>query len=89
MSHPEAFGLVGNGATTMISRSSRLLHAALVVVCGAGIVYAPVQAQTSLTLQRDQPMDRRVPPNPSRDWNRYGGLNQACGVSVQFVRDDR
>ena len=72
----------------MISRSSRLLHAALVVVCGAGIVYAPVQAQTSLTLQRDQPMDRRVPPNPSRDWNRYGGLNQACGVSVQFVRDD-
>jgi hypothetical protein len=39
----------------MISRSSRLLHAALVVVCGAGIVYAPVQAQTSLTLQLGQP----------------------------------
>jgi len=39
----------------MISRSSRLLHAALVVVCGAGIVYAPVQAQTALTLQLGQP----------------------------------
>lgn len=39
----------------MISRSSRLLHAALVVVCGAGIVYGPVRAQTSLTLQLGQP----------------------------------
>ncbi len=39
----------------MISRSSRLLHAALVVACGAGIVYAPVQAQTPLTLQLGQP----------------------------------
>lgn len=39
----------------MISRSSRLLHAALVVTCGAGIVYAPVRAQTSLTLQLGQP----------------------------------
>ncbi|MCT0207714.1 hypothetical protein [Synechococcus sp. CS-1332] len=39
----------------MISRSSRLFHAALVVVCGAGIVYTPVQAQTSLTLQLGQP----------------------------------
>ncbi len=38
----------------MISRSSRLLHAALVVVCGAGIVYAPVQAQTSLTVPLGQ-----------------------------------
>ena len=38
----------------MISRSSRLLHAALVVACGAGIVYAPVQAQTSLTVPRGQ-----------------------------------
>lgn len=47
--------MVGNGISTMISRSSRLLHAALVVVCGAGIVYAPVQAQTALTLQLGQP----------------------------------
>lgn len=39
----------------MISRSSRLLHAALVAVCGAGIVYAPAQAQTSLNLQLGQP----------------------------------
>jgi hypothetical protein len=39
----------------MISRSSRLLHAALGVVCGAGIVYAPVRAQTSLTLKLGQP----------------------------------
>ncbi|MEA5391411.1 hypothetical protein VB738_09075 [Cyanobium gracile UHCC 0139] len=39
----------------MISRSSRLLHAALAVVCGAGIVYAPVQAQTSLTVPLGQP----------------------------------
>ncbi len=38
----------------MISRSSRLLHAALGVVCGAGIVYAPVQAQTSLTVPLGQ-----------------------------------
>lgn len=38
----------------MISRSSRLLHAALVVACGAGIVYAPVQAQTSLTVPLGQ-----------------------------------
>lgn len=53
----------------MISRSSRLLHAALVVVCGAGIVYAPVLAQTSLTLQLGQPgyygqiiLGNQVPP---------------------------
>ena len=39
----------------MISRSSRLLHAALVVACGAGIVYGPVLAQSSLTLQLGQP----------------------------------
>ena len=38
----------------MISRFSRLLHAALVVACGAGIVYAPVQAQTSLTVPLGQ-----------------------------------
>ena len=38
----------------MISRSSRLLHAALVVACGAGIVYAPVQAQASLTVPLGQ-----------------------------------
>ena len=48
VSHPGAFGLVGNGASTMISRSSRLLHAALVVVCGAAIVYAPAQSESSL-----------------------------------------
>lgn len=54
----------------MVSRSSRLFHAALVVVCGAGIVYAPVQAQTSLT----------VPPQQDRDWGRYCGPYQACSV---------
>jgi hypothetical protein len=39
----------------MISHSSRVLHAALVAVCGAGMVYGPAQAQTSLTLQLGQP----------------------------------
>ena len=87
----------------MISRSSRLLHAALVVVCGAGIVYTPVQAQTSLTLRLGQPgyvgpinlgnqgpppVYLRVPPNQIRDWGRYCGLYQACHVPVQFVQDD-
>ncbi len=38
----------------MISRSSRLLHTALVVACGAGIVYAPVQARTSLSVPLGQ-----------------------------------
>ncbi|WP_216903438.1 hypothetical protein [Synechococcus sp. CCY 9618] len=39
----------------MINRSSRLIHAALVTACGAGIVYNPVQAQSALTLQLGQP----------------------------------
>jgi hypothetical protein len=39
----------------MISRSSRVLHAALVAACGAGMVYGPAQAQTSLSLQLGQP----------------------------------
>jgi hypothetical protein len=39
----------------MISRSSRVLHAALVAACGAGMVYCPGQAQTSLTIQLGQP----------------------------------
>jgi hypothetical protein len=84
----------------MISRTSRLLHAALGVVCGAGIVYAPVQAQTALTLQwgqpgyfgpinlGNQPLYLRVPMNQARDWGRYCSLYQACNVPVQFVRDD-
>jgi hypothetical protein len=39
----------------VISPSSRLLHAALVAVCGAAIVYDPAQAQTALSLQLGQP----------------------------------
>jgi hypothetical protein len=87
----------------MISRSSRLLHTALVVACGAGIAYAPARAQTSLTLPlgpsghvgpitignlAPPPVHLLVPPNQARDWSRYCGLYQACGVPIRFVSGD-
>jgi hypothetical protein len=60
-----------------------------VVVAQPVIIQRPVYVQQRQELARvPEPVYMWVPPGHRKNWRRYCGQYNACGVPVYFVRDD-